>query len=83
MAALAVIFTKSLFVSLCGLQHMLFNSMEAACSRELQMLFCVSYQEEALGRLSSLFVMRKANYNESLCCISSLGFLKCICHGVL
>lgn len=85
-AALAVVFIKSLFVSLRGLQHMLFNSVEAARSRKLQMLFCVSYQEETLGRLFCLFTMRKANCNRSLCSISSLGFLKSgqeLCSGAL
>lgn len=86
-AALEVVFTKSLLVSLCGLQHMLLNSMEASCSRELQMLFCVTYQEKMLGRLSLLFVgNEERNYNRSLCCNKLPRISKCrqeLCSGVL
>lgn len=76
-AALAWVFTKSPLVTLCGFSHMLFNCIETVCPRELWVLFCASYQEETTGRLSCLFLMRKASYNRNLCCISSLWFLMC------
>jgi len=49
---------------------MLFNSMGAACPEELWM-FCGSHQEETPGRLSCLFLMRKAKNNREASAVSA------------